>query len=105
MKKRLRKKLHKGEFRQLGFCLEFDYSVTDEISFDTFLDSFIDDCIEGNGLECGGGGFEHLSFFVTRYKGSASEEQRNAVKEWLERQPQVSNIILGELIDAWHSRV
>ena len=26
MKKRLRKKLHKGEFRELGFELDYDYT-------------------------------------------------------------------------------
>jgi len=58
--------------------------------------------IENNGLECGGGGREHQEFFVVQYRGSVSEEQRNAVKEWLEEQPQVSNIVLGELRDAWY---
>jgi len=103
MKRRLRKKLHKAEFQELGFNLEFDLSKANSKDFfEKFLDSFLIEAIEDNGLECGGGGREHQDFFVVRYKGSVSEEQRNAVKEWLEKQPQVSNIVLGELRDAWY---
>ncbi|MCL1936955.1 MAG: YggL family protein [Candidatus Azobacteroides sp.] len=103
MKKRLRKKLHKAEFQELGFNLEFDLSEADNEGFyEKFLDSFITEAIEGNDLECGGGGRERQEFFVVQYRGSVSEEQRNAVKEWLEKQSHVSNIVLGELRDAWY---
>jgi len=57
MKRRLRKKLHKAEFQELGFNLEFDLSETDNKDFyEKFLDSFISEAIENSGLECGGGG-------------------------------------------------
>jgi len=103
MKRRLRKKLHKAEFQEHGFNLEFDLSETDNKDFfEKFLDSFLIEAIEGNGLECGGGGREHQEFFIVRNRGSVSEEQLNAVKEWLEKQPQVSNIVLGKLRDAWY---
>ena len=66
MKKRLRKKLHKGEFQEFGFNLEFDLKETNDEDFDKFLDDFIRDAIEGNGLECGGGGHTHHDYFVVR---------------------------------------
>ena len=101
MKKRLRKKLRRGEFQELGFNLEFDLTnFNNEVLFDNFLDSFIAEAIEANGLYCGGGGYNHFDYFVYKHKGSVSEEQRNVVKKWLENQPQVSGIVIGELRDA-----
>ena len=103
MKKRIRKKLHLKEFQELGFNLEFDYvEVENEELFVAFLDSFLKEAIEGNGLECGGGGHLHHDYFVVKYRGSVSEEQRDAVKKWLEEHSAVKNIVLGELRDAWY---
>jgi uncharacterized protein YggL (DUF469 family) len=102
MKKRIRKKLHKGEFQELGFQVEFDYADSDnEVAFNQFWYSFID-AIEQNGLECGGGGHIHHEYFVMRYKGSVSEEQRIAIKKYLEEHSKVSNVMVGELKDAWY---
>lgn len=56
MKKRLRKKLHLGEFREYG--LELDLTITNlktEDEMDLLLDRFIEDFVEANGLYCGGG--------------------------------------------------
>jgi uncharacterized protein YggL (DUF469 family) len=103
MKKRIRKKKHLKEFQELGFSLEFDYvEAENKELFDTFLDAFLEEAIEGNGLECGGGGYIHHDYFVIRHRGSVSEEQRNAVKQWLEKQSAVKNIVLGEFRDAWY---
>jgi uncharacterized protein YggL (DUF469 family) len=103
MKKRLRKKLHKGEFKELGFYIEFDFLEPDnDALFDKFWDNFIEEGIVGNGLVCGGGGYKRHEYFVSSNKGSASEKQRNALKEWLEKQPDISNIMLGEFKDAWY---
>jgi len=56
MKKRLRKKLHLGEFCEYG--VEFDLKVNSNLSeeaFDTLIDNFIEGFVEKNGLYCGGG--------------------------------------------------
>ena len=56
MKKRLRKKMHLKEFTEFG--IEFDFSINIDISeeeFDSLIDKFIFDFVEGNGLFCGGG--------------------------------------------------
>lgn len=56
MKKRLRKKMHVKEFTEFG--IEFDFSINIDISeeeFDSLIDRFISDFVEGNGLYCGGG--------------------------------------------------
>jgi len=55
MKKRLRKKLHVGEFCEYG--LELELKITSSISetdFDDLMESFIEDYVEANGLYCGG---------------------------------------------------
>jgi uncharacterized protein YggL (DUF469 family) len=102
MKKRLRKKLHKGEFKELGFLVEFDYAdAENEDEFDQFWVSFID-IIEQNGLGCGGGGHIHQEYFITKYKESVSEEKRLAIKKYLDEHPKVSNVIVGKLKDAWY---
>lgn len=103
MKKRLRKKLHKGEFQELGFNLEFDYTgdADNEINVDRFYTAFID-AVESIGLEVGGGGYKQHSYFVARYRGSVSDQQRQALINWLEQYPDVANIIAGPLVDAWH---
>lgn len=103
MKKRLRKKFHKGEFAEFGFEIDFYYpalSDTDEAS--RFWEEYID-MIEETGLECGGGGAEHQSYFITKSgRGSVTEQQREAVIAWLEHHPDVCNVVAGELRDAWY---
>ena len=42
MKKRLRKKLHRGEFQELGFFLKVKYAEMPDEEFDRFIDSVID---------------------------------------------------------------
>ncbi len=105
MKKRLRKKLHRGEFQELGFDVRFQ--VTDDISeeaFDSVVDAFISQATEANGLVCGGGGKKpEWDVFVTMdRRGSATEEHRQAVQRWLAAQPEAAAIQVGPLVDAWY---
>jgi uncharacterized protein YggL (DUF469 family) len=56
LKKRLRKKNHLKEFTEFG--IDIDFSMNVEISeedFDSLINRFISDFVEGNGLFCGGG--------------------------------------------------
>ena len=56
MKRRLRKKLHVGEFCEYG--VQFDLKITSSMSesaFDALLESFVDEYVERNGWCCGGG--------------------------------------------------
>ena len=68
MRKRLRKKLHVGEFQELGF--EVHFQVVDNLSHDAFdavVDAFIIQAIAAHGLVCGGGGKNpEWNVFVTR---------------------------------------
>ena len=106
MRKRLRKKLHRGEFQEMGFEVRLRISSKlDESSFNKLIDAFIEQAIEANGLMFGGGGNEsEWSGFVTLdRRGSATEEHRQFVQSWLQSQPQIVEHQVGPLVDAWHS--
>lgn len=104
MKKRLRKKLRVGEFKELGFYVRF--RLPEDISddeLDTVLDQFIEVAIEGNGLEFGGGGdTEWEGFVAVNGRGSVTEDQREKVIAWLSGNPKIVEHEVSELIDAWH---
>lgn len=73
MKKRLRKKLHKGEFQKMGFYIDFECnSKLSEKELDAYWEKFIEEAIEGNNLCVGGGGDYAQTYFVQKQKGSAS---------------------------------
>ena len=100
--RRLRKKLRLGEFQELGFevsiILKPNLGIDD---LDRFLDAFILDAIEKNELAFGGG---TDCGFITAWKHSVvSEAHRTIVENWLSRRPEVVSVMLGPLVDAWHS--
>lgn len=103
MKKRLRKKLHVAEFREFGFEVSFRLpDDLDEAGLDRFFDSFIAEAIEGHGLMCGGGCGQVWDVFVTRHgRRSATDEDRHGVAAWLQQHPDVTDVQIGPLIDAW----
>lgn len=105
MKKRLRKKLRKGEFRELGFELRLgiDASLDDAAQLKVF-DDFLIEAIEAHDLAFGGGGLDgNWDGFVTRSRrGSATIEDQEHVRKWLEDHPSVHKYEIGKLVDAWY---
>lgn len=104
MKKRMRKKLYLGEFREFGFEVQFrlpsDLSEADQ---EKFFYTFIDEAIERHGLMCGGGCGTDWDVFVTLAdRGSAEEKDRKLVEDWLRNSSLVSEIRIGPLVDAWN---
>lgn len=98
--KRLEKKLRIGEFQEYGFAVGFRLgeSLTPK-GCDEFWDAFIGEVIEARGLAFGGS----EEGFVTRYgRGSATEEDRAAVSQWLAQRPGVERVVVGPLQDAWY---
>ena len=108
MNKRLRKKKHLKEFQELGF--EFSCrSLYDEKESNIFFDALYD-LIDSRGLEMGGGGHlvtpecEEWYFggFITRYRGSVTEEDRLAVLDFLQKQAKLHDVKIEALRDAWY---
>jgi uncharacterized protein len=64
-----------------------------------FMD-FIDQAIERRGL-CFGGG-EESGFITHSSRGSAAEDDRQAVGTWLEATGVILSVTVGPLIDAWY---
>jgi uncharacterized protein len=104
MKKRLRKKLRKGEFQELGFSVKF--ILRDNISkeeLDSFLDTYIVEAIESHGLVFGGGGHHKWEGFITLdQRGSTTEDHRQQVASWLSKHQDILEFNVGELRDAWY---
>lgn len=100
MRRRLRKKLRYGEFREYGFLLVAE--LTPGADHDALIDRFIE-TVEALNLGFGGGGEPILHGFVARTgRGSATEEDREALARFLVSDPAVVRHQVGPLTDAWH---
>lgn len=99
--RRLRKKLHLGEFQELGFLYEATIKVG--VNERAFIDSLLSETIEPNGLAfggwVGGGAVSKLR------RGSVSEGERQAVLDWLARRPEVLSLSATGLVDMWHGMI
>ena len=103
--RRQRKKLHIGEFRELGFEVSADLTrQLDDEQRDALLDVFLTEGIEANGMLFGGGINQDLDGYVvaSSARGSATEEQRECVRAWLAGRSEFSAVKVGPLVDAWH---
>ncbi len=106
MRKRLRQKRHLGEFQELGFTVWWSTKteLNDE-ELDQFFDRFIEEAIEANGLSFGGGiGSNEGEGFVVASpgRGSATDEHRAVIQEWLTQDPDVVECRVEPLRDAWY---
>jgi uncharacterized protein YggL (DUF469 family) len=99
MRKRLRKKRDQGEFK--GFAFGVSY-VLDDISTqraNEFLDRFVEQAIEANGLECRG--HERVREWDFRVVSANGEKptatQRTAVESWLRSRKELAKFSVEEL--------
>ncbi|TDV72200.1 YggL family protein [Pseudomonas sp. LP_7_YM] len=99
--RRLRKKLCVDEFQELGFelNLEFKEGLDDE-AIDSFLDAFLTDAMDGNGLDYVGGDDYGLVCLADR--GSVTEVQRATVEAWLKSRGELTKVEVSSLLDAWY---
>ena len=104
MKKRLRKKLRKGEFQEFGFEVRFRFRAgLSEQEQDAFIDEFLEEAVEAQSLGFGGGGREEWSGYVAKMgRGTATEENRVEMKRWLSGRSEIVEHGVGELTDAWY---
>ena len=101
MKKRLRKKKHLGEFVEYGAPIAM--SLSGDIDFDKFLDSFLD-TIEAAGCYFGGGGRkDRFSGIIELGRESNSpEEKLHEIKNWLNNNRSIEKYAIGSIIDLWY---
>jgi uncharacterized protein YggL (DUF469 family) len=105
VRRRLRKKLRRQEFTELGFAVQ--YRVQADLApaaIDDLLDRFILEAIEANDLSCGGGGGPaEWDFFVcANGRRTATDFHRGRVDEWLRGQREVTARLIIGLQDAWN---
>lgn len=111
MKRRLRKKLHVGEFQQLCFkvYVAFPEPFTfEDAAYDVFLDDFIE-LIESRGLSLFGMGGQfplaETDAIIARFRGfpeKTTEEDRVSVLEWLSKRSEVASVRASEMFDGWY---
>ena len=102
--RRLRKKLYVDEYTVYGFEVEVSFDEMDEGTLDLFLDEMVDFVVARKLVIAGGGGIDVFDAFISsneRY-GSTSEEDRNALSNWLGEKSFIQNVEVGDLVDANH---
>lgn len=99
--RRLRKKLHVDEFRELGFDVDIELRENlDEAQAERFFHALVDELILPADLVYGGA----TAGFVCRASaGSVTEAEREMVRAWIEAREEVAEVRVGELIDAWYA--
>lgn len=97
---RQRKKLHLGEYKELGFTFAVEFN--EELgtgAHDALLEAFISEVIERRNLMCGGS-FSY-GFVCRDTRCDASDEDRIAVRDWLAARTEIKAVEVSELADAW----
>ena len=99
--RRQRKKMHIGEFQELGF--EYEVTLKQELTpqaQEAFMEKLLAEVVLPRNLVVGGWVREG---FVTAYpRGSATEADRAAVEQWLKAQAPDASVRVSELKDAWY---
>lgn len=102
--RRLRKKLHVGEFQECGFALGFTFDPQ-QTDFDEAIDRWIE-FVEEQGWGFGGGG-DMTGHVIEGYlcqfaRGTLTDTDREQVAKWLAAQPWVLSHQLALLNDVWY---
>ena len=102
MRKRLRKKKHLGEF------IEWDVAVTVNLvpgtDYETFLDDWIEQAIEGNHCFFGGSCMPEQTEGIIQLGTIAKQPEKRLerITDWLKHRSDVLNFQFSPLFDAWN---
>lgn len=105
MKKRLRKKTHHGEFKELGFVLTATYE--EKADMDQLYD-FVEQLtakFDDLGLDVSGY-FDFADLDIMVNTGSPNTEEavrRQEAIDFVKSMPGVTEVNAGDLVDAWHN--
>lgn len=100
--RRLRKKMHIDEFKELGFSVGFSFPEgSSEEAIDKTVDALIADVVDPHGLAFDGSGYLQWQGLICLQKtGKCTEEHRELVRKWLEDR-KLNQIQVSELFDVW----
>lgn len=105
MKRRLRKKLRKGEFAEFGFEVRvWQRSKLGEAGHDAHWEALIA-YVESVGLCVGGGSNREFdTYFVSGANRArrVTDADRHAFSVWLNRRDDIDTFRVGRLVDAWY---
>ena len=102
MRRRLRKKKRIGEFQEFG--VEVTAKLKSGVDFDAFLDDFISDAIEVNGLAFGGGCLKAMfSGFVELGRRDVHTSNLEKVTAWFAKEGRIESYQVSEPVDAWRN--
>ena len=104
MKKRLRKKLHRKEFKEIGFDFKISFTpiYDDENRFNLIDDIYL--LIEQHGFDAGGSCDDGScsGFMAVQDCRIDADVMKNSLLKALQTLPKITNVIFGENIDAWY---
>ncbi len=99
MKKRLRKKKHKKEFKEYGFEIQVHLNPENiKVVHNQFFDELIE-FLEQEQLMYGG---SLLEGFITATKGSVTDFHEQAIKDWMESKNHFIHSFVLTKKDAWY---
>lgn len=105
MNKRQRKKHRLWPFTEYGFTIEGTFLPPLE---DPLAEAKIDELIDlviAQDLQLGGSADPNgFSFYISRYRGTATNTDRKLLVDLFVSVPEVSHVIAHELEDAWYPR-
>ncbi len=106
MKKRLRKKLHRGEFQEFGFAVAWQFTPALDDPYLNLFFAALMEMAQDRGLTFGGGGDpkQGSGFFCKKERCSTSEEDRSLVADWFRTLEPTVSVTIGPPEDAWHSQ-
>ena len=100
MRKRLRKKLQKGEFAVPVIPIAFRMLDLPTPDRESLLDRFMAEAIEANGLQFGGGGDGSIWSGYAEPEGwprTITDDQRSAVDVWIASRQEITERFVGEV--------
>ncbi len=98
---RLRKKLRIGEFQEFGFAFEADLDESfSPDAIEKAVHAFLEECVEPRNL--GLGGWLGSGYLQSMSRHSATDEDREAVRAWLVKRPEVKAVRVTPLSDCWY---
>lgn len=99
MRRRLRKKRHLGEFQE--FMVEVTIQLRPGTEFESFLDDWIENAVEANELQFGGGGKDLTCCGVLQVGDrDVADGHVRRISEWLAAHRGVATYEIGEPVDA-----